>query len=98
MLLTSIIRGWPAPGRTWPLNRIVDLDSMCGPDGGLDPLSAGETGPAPGPVNRAFTGPGGSAQAKDAARAMLHGSEDRWGVIKEGVKTKVQEFLPHSSE
>jgi pyruvate dehydrogenase (quinone) len=49
-------------------------------------------------VNRAFTGPGGSAQAKDAARAMLHGSEDRWGVIKEGVKTKVQEFLPHSSE
>ncbi len=37
-------------------------------------------------------------QAKDAAKAMLHGDEDRWGVIKEGVKTKVQEFLPHSSE
>jgi pyruvate dehydrogenase (quinone) len=35
-------------------------------------------------------------QAKDAAKALLHGDEDRWGVIKEGVKTKVQEFLPHS--
>ena len=30
-----------------------------------------------------------------AAKAMLHGDEDRWGVIKEGVKTKLQEFLPH---
>jgi pyruvate dehydrogenase (quinone) len=37
-------------------------------------------------------------QAKDTAKALLHGDEDRWGVIKEGVKTKVQEFLPHSSE
>jgi pyruvate dehydrogenase (quinone) len=35
-------------------------------------------------------------QAKDTAKALLHGDEDRWGVIKEGVKTKVQEFLPHS--
>ncbi|GAA3935311.1 thiamine pyrophosphate-requiring protein [Actinomadura viridis] len=34
-------------------------------------------------------------QAKDAAEAMLKGDEDRWGVIKQGVKTKVQEFLPH---
>ncbi len=34
-------------------------------------------------------------QMKDAAEAMLKGDEDRWGVIKEGVKTKVQEFLPH---
>ena len=25
---------------------------------------------------------------------MLEGDEDRWGVIKEGVKTKAQEFLP----
>jgi pyruvate dehydrogenase (quinone) len=33
-------------------------------------------------------------QAKDAAKAMLKGDEDRWGVIKEGLKTKVQEFLP----
>jgi pyruvate dehydrogenase (quinone) len=34
-------------------------------------------------------------QAKDSARAMLKGDEDRRGVIVEGVKTKVQEFLPH---
>ena len=33
-------------------------------------------------------------QMKDAAAAMLKGDENRWGVIKEGVKTKVQEFLP----
>jgi pyruvate dehydrogenase (quinone) len=35
-------------------------------------------------------------QMKDAARALRKGDEDRWGVIKEGVKTKIQEFLPHS--
>ena len=29
--------------------------------------------------------------------AMLKGDEDRWGFIKEGVKTKAQEFLPHTS-
>ena len=34
-------------------------------------------------------------QAKDAAEAMIKGDEDRRGVIVEGVKTKVQEFLPH---
>jgi pyruvate dehydrogenase (quinone) len=34
-------------------------------------------------------------QAKNAARAMIHGDEDRRSVIIEGVKTKVQEFLPH---
>jgi pyruvate dehydrogenase (quinone) len=33
-------------------------------------------------------------QAKDAAMALLKGDEDRWGVIKEGLKTKVQELLP----
>jgi pyruvate dehydrogenase (quinone) len=33
-------------------------------------------------------------QAKDAARALLKGDEDRWGVIKEGLKTKAQELLP----
>ena len=36
-------------------------------------------------------------QMKDAAEAMLKGDQDRWGVIKEGVKTKVQEFLPHKN-
>ena len=34
-------------------------------------------------------------QAKDSAEAMLKGDEDRHGVIVEGVKEKVQEFLPH---
>jgi pyruvate dehydrogenase (quinone) len=37
-------------------------------------------------------------QAKDAATALLKGDENRWGVIREGVKTKVQEFLPHSND
>jgi pyruvate dehydrogenase (quinone) len=35
-------------------------------------------------------------QMKDSADAILQGDPDRWGVIKEGIKTKVQEFLPHS--
>ena len=35
-------------------------------------------------------------QAKNAAEALLKGDADRWGVIVEGVKTKIQEFLPHS--
>jgi pyruvate dehydrogenase (quinone) len=34
-------------------------------------------------------------QVKDSALAMLKGDEDRRGVIVEGVKTKVQEMLPH---
>jgi pyruvate dehydrogenase (quinone) len=37
-------------------------------------------------------------QMKDAAEAMLKGDENRWGIIKEGLKTKAQEFLPHRSE
>ncbi len=37
-------------------------------------------------------------QATDAAKAILKGDENRWGVIKEGVMTKVQEFLPHGGE
>ncbi len=36
-------------------------------------------------------------QMTDAAKALLAGDEDRWGVIKQGVKTKLQEFLPHRS-
>ena len=35
------------------------------------------------------------AQIKDAARAVLKGDEDRWGMVKEGLKTKAQELLPH---
>ncbi|SFC64568.1 pyruvate dehydrogenase (quinone) [Nocardioides terrae] len=37
------------------------------------------------------------AQIKDAAQAVMKGDEDRWGMVKEGLKTKAQEFLPHSS-
>ncbi|XVQ09866.1 thiamine pyrophosphate-requiring protein [Spirillospora sp. CA-255316] len=33
-------------------------------------------------------------QVKATARSMIQGDEDRWGVIRQGVKTKVQEFLP----
>jgi pyruvate dehydrogenase (quinone) len=33
-------------------------------------------------------------QAKDTAAALLHGDEDAWGIVKEGVKQKVQEYLP----
>ncbi len=34
-------------------------------------------------------------QMKDAAAALAKGDTDRWGVIKEGLKTKAQEFVPH---
>jgi pyruvate dehydrogenase (quinone) len=37
-------------------------------------------------------------QMKDAGRAILKGDQDRWGVVKEGVKTKIQEFLPHNED
>jgi pyruvate dehydrogenase (quinone) len=33
-------------------------------------------------------------QMKDAAKALLAGDEDRWGVLKEGIKTKAQELMP----
>jgi pyruvate dehydrogenase (quinone) len=36
-------------------------------------------------------------QAKDTAKALIKGDPDRIGVIREGVKTKIQEFLPHTS-
>jgi pyruvate dehydrogenase (quinone) len=35
------------------------------------------------------------AQMKSVASAMAQGDENAWGVLKEGVKTKLQEFLPH---
>ncbi|MGI8761092.1 MAG: thiamine pyrophosphate-requiring protein [Jatrophihabitantaceae bacterium] len=37
-------------------------------------------------------------QMKDAAEAMLKGDENRWGIMKEGLKTKMQEFLPHKED
>jgi pyruvate dehydrogenase (quinone) len=37
-------------------------------------------------------------QMKDAAGALIKGDASRWGIIKEGAKTKMQEFLPHSGD
>ena len=37
-------------------------------------------------------------QAKDAARSILKGDENARSVVVEGIKTKVQEFLPHSRD
>ncbi|MER6824854.1 thiamine pyrophosphate-requiring protein [Streptosporangium sp. NPDC000563] len=34
-------------------------------------------------------------QMKDSAEALLRGDENRWGVLREGIRTKMQEFLPH---
>jgi len=34
-------------------------------------------------------------QMKDAASALIKGDSSRWGIIREGAKTKIQEFLPH---
>jgi pyruvate dehydrogenase (quinone) len=48
------------------------------------------------PIQRAADPPHATfEQVKDSALAMLTGDEDRRGVIVEGVRTKVQEFLPH---
>jgi pyruvate dehydrogenase (quinone) len=33
-------------------------------------------------------------QAKDLISALVHGDEDSWGIVKEGVKQKVQQYLP----
>jgi len=35
---------------------------------------------------------------KDAGKAVLHGDENAWGIVKQGVKQKVQEYLPGSKE
>jgi pyruvate dehydrogenase (quinone) len=37
-------------------------------------------------------------QMKDAATALLKGDADRWEIIKQGFKTKAQEFLPHRNK
>ncbi|WP_106396911.1 thiamine pyrophosphate-requiring protein [Actinocorallia populi] len=39
-----------------------------------------------------------SDQLKDTLRALLGGDEDRWGVLKEGLRTKAQEFLSRLDE
>jgi pyruvate dehydrogenase (quinone) len=38
------------------------------------------------------------AQAKAAGMAVLHGDEDRWDFVKEGLKQKVQQYLPGTKE
>ncbi|MGK3647172.1 thiamine pyrophosphate-requiring protein [Pseudarthrobacter enclensis] len=37
-------------------------------------------------------------QARKTAEAMIKGDNSAWGVVKEGVKTKLQEFLPHKED
>jgi pyruvate dehydrogenase (quinone) len=37
-------------------------------------------------------------QMKSSAEALLKGDENRWGVIREGIKTKAQELLPNREE
>ncbi|GAA0939611.1 thiamine pyrophosphate-requiring protein [Actinocorallia libanotica] len=39
-----------------------------------------------------------SDQIKDTLKALLGGDEDRWGVLREGLKTKAQEFLSRLDE
>jgi pyruvate dehydrogenase (quinone) len=36
-------------------------------------------------------------QFTSTAGAVLKGDEDSWGFIKEGIKAKAQEFMPHHS-
>ena len=37
-------------------------------------------------------------QMTDMAKALIKGDTSRWGVIREGLKTKAQEFLPHRDD
>ncbi|HEX3296260.1 MAG TPA: thiamine pyrophosphate-requiring protein [Nocardioides sp.] len=37
-------------------------------------------------------------QMTDIAQALIKGDTSRWGVIKEGIKTKAQELLPHGDD
>jgi pyruvate dehydrogenase (quinone) len=37
-------------------------------------------------------------EATDLAQALIKGDASRWGVIKEGIRTKAQEFLPHHDD
>jgi pyruvate dehydrogenase (quinone) len=36
-------------------------------------------------------------QMKDAALALIKGDADRWEILRQGIRTKAQEFLPHPS-
>jgi len=37
-------------------------------------------------------------QVKSLAGAIVHGDEDAWGIVKQGVKQKVQQYLPGSKD
>jgi pyruvate dehydrogenase (quinone) len=37
-------------------------------------------------------------QMTDMAKALIKGDTSRWGVIKEGLKTKAQELIPHRDD
>ncbi|MFD1213300.1 thiamine pyrophosphate-requiring protein [Arthrobacter sp. GCM10027362] len=37
-------------------------------------------------------------QALNTAKALAEGDDSAWGIMKEGVKTKIQEFLPHRED
>jgi pyruvate dehydrogenase (quinone) len=37
-------------------------------------------------------------EAKKTAESLIKGDEDRWQVVREGVRTKVQELLPHRED
>ncbi|MGO4230097.1 thiamine pyrophosphate-requiring protein [Arthrobacter sp. YAF34] len=37
-------------------------------------------------------------QALNSAKAVVKGDDSAWGIIKEGVRTKAQEFLPHGKD
>lgn len=37
-------------------------------------------------------------QMKESAAALLKGDEGRWQIVKQGIKVKAQEFLPHSGQ
>jgi pyruvate dehydrogenase (quinone) len=37
-------------------------------------------------------------QVKDMASALVKGDEDAWGIVKEGIKQKTQEYLPGEKE
>jgi pyruvate dehydrogenase (quinone) len=37
-------------------------------------------------------------QVKALTSSLLHGDEDRWDVVKEGIKQKVQQYLPGTKD
>jgi pyruvate dehydrogenase (quinone) len=87
----------PAPGESEQLALDVELDLVRGgvPDSAgrptvLDVRTSPDVPPIP--PHATFE------QFKDLASALVHGDENRWDVIREGIKTMVQEFLPHARD